>query len=76
MVYHLPYNPQSQGVVHQFHKTVKVSLYSLYSDKKDIFNLINVNELDIAIKKYNNHVHCTIKFTPNQIAMIYSRKFY
>ena len=64
-VHELTYNPYSQGVVERFQKTVNDSLYSLYCDDTDSFDLIKA--LDFVIKKYNNHVHCTTKFTRNQI---------
>ena len=60
-----PYNPHSQGVVERFHKTVKDALYSLYADNPDSFNI--KENLEIVIKKYNNHIHSTTKFSPNQI---------
>ncbi len=57
-IHGLPFNPHSQGVVERFHKTIKDSLYSLYSENKESFDIIQ--GLDIVIKKYNNH-------DPNQI---------
>ena len=60
-----PYNPHSQGVVERFHKTVKDSLYCLYADNPDYFNIKDC--LEIVIKKYNNHIHSTTKYSPNQI---------
>ena len=44
---------------------MKDSLYSLYCDDIESFDIIKA--LDIVIKKYNNHVHSTTKFPPNQI---------
>ena len=60
-----PYNPHSQGVVERFHKTVKDALYCLYADNPESFNI--KENLEIVIKKYNNHIHSTTKFSPNQI---------
>ena len=46
-------------------KTIKDSLYSFYCDDKDS---LDINKgLEIVIKKYNNNVHSTTKFTPNQV---------
>ena len=64
-IHGLPYNPHSQGVVERFHKTIKDYLYSIYSDDKDNFDLRL--SIDIVVKKYNNHIHRTTKYTPNQI---------
>lgn len=61
----MPYNPHSQGVVERFHKTVKDGLYCQYIDDPEKFD-IQLN-LDILIKKYNNHIHSSTKFTPNEI---------
>ena len=60
-----PYNPHSQGVVERFHKTIKDSLYCMYADNPDSFNIKDC--LEIVNKKYNNHIHSTTKFTPNHI---------
>jgi len=60
-----PYNPHSQGVVERFHKTIKDSLLCLYSDGPDSFDI--VENLDIVIKKYNNHIHRSTKYSPNKI---------
>ena len=60
-----PYNPHSQGVVERFHKTVKDALYCMYADNPESFNI--KEHLEIVIKKYNNHIHSTTKFSPNQI---------
>ena len=64
-VHGLPYNPHSQGVVERFHKTVKDHLYSVYCDDIESFDILKA--LDTVVKKYNNHVHSTTKYTPNQI---------
>ena len=69
-----PYNPHSQGVVERFHKTIKDALYSLFADNPETFN---INEsLDIVIKKYNNHIHTTTKFTPNEILYFKDEELY
>ena len=60
-----PYNPHSQGVVERFHKTIKDSLYCMYSDNPVLFNIKDC--LEIVNKKYNNHIHSTTKYTPNHI---------
>ena len=49
----------------RFHKTIKDALYSLYADNPETFNI--KESLDIVIKKYNNHIHTTTKFTQNEI---------
>lgn len=49
----------------RFHKTVKDALYCLYSDDPDNFN--TKESLEVIIKKYNNHVHSSTKYSPNQI---------
>ena len=64
-IHGMPYNPHSQGVVERFHKTVKDGLYCQYIDDPEKFD-IQLN-LDILIKKYNNHIHSSTKFTPNEI---------
>ena len=61
----MPYNPHSQGVVERFHKTIKDSLYCIYADNPEDFDI--KDSLDIVIKKYNNHIHSSTKYTPNQI---------
>ena len=61
----MPYNPHSQGVVERFHKTIKDSLYFIYADNPEDFDI--KDSLDIVIKKYNNHKHSSTKYTPNQI---------
>ena len=35
----MPYNPHSQGVVERFHKTVKDSLYCIYLDNPEEFDI-------------------------------------
>ena len=65
LIHGLPYNPHSQGVVERFHKTIKDYLYSMYCEDKDNFNL--KESIDIIIKKYNNHIHRSTKYTPNEI---------
>ena len=55
-----PYNPHSQGVVKRFHKTIKDSLFCLYSDISHSFDITEC--LDVVLKKkYNNHTHSTTK---------------
>ena len=61
----MPYNPHSQGVVERFHKTIKDSLYCIYADNPEDFK--TKESLDIVIKKYNNHIHSSTKYSPNQI---------
>ena len=60
----MPYNPHFQGVVERFHKTVKDSLYCIYLDNPEEFDLKEY--LDIIIKKYNNQFHSATKHPPNQ----------
>ena len=64
-IHGMPYNPHSQGVVERFHKTIKDGLYALYCDNPDNFDIKEI--LDIVIKKYNNHIHSTTKYSPNEI---------
>ena len=40
-------------------------LYSVYCDDIEYFDILKA--LDTVVKKYNNHVHSTTKYTPNQI---------
>ena len=54
-----------QGVAERFHKTVKDALYCLYSDDPNNFNI--KESLEVIIKKYNNHVHSSTKYSPNKI---------
>ena len=63
LIHGLPYNPHSQGVVERFHKTIEDYLYSMYCEDKDNFNL--KESIDIIIKKYNNHIHRSTKYTPS-----------
>ena len=60
-----PYNPHSQGVVERFHQTLKDLLYSIYADEKKEDNIKEY--LEIALKKYNNHIHYSTKYKPNDI---------
>ena len=59
-----PYNPHSQGVVERFHQTIKDLLYSIYQDEK---NMELKECLDIALKKYNNHLHSATMYKPNEV---------
>ena len=49
----------------RFKKTINNYLYSIYSEDKDNFDLRQ--SCDIVIKKYNNLIHRTTKYIPNQI---------
>ena len=60
----MPYNPHSQGEVERFHKTVKDSLYCIYLDNPEEFDI--KESLDIVIKKYNNQFYSATKYPPNQ----------
>ena len=60
-----PYNPHSQGVVERFHQTIKDLMYSIYADEKMKEDLKEY--LDIALKKYNNHIHSSTRYKPNEI---------
>ena len=61
----IPYNPHSQGVVERFNQTLKDMLFSYYFEYE---NTNNLNEsLDIVTKMYNNHVHTTTKYSPNEV---------
>ena len=64
-VHGAPYNPHSQGVVERFHQTLKDLLYGIYTENCKSFDL--KESLEIALKKYNNHIHSTIKYKPNEI---------
>ena len=52
-------------MVERFHKTIKETLYCLYSDDKEKFDIKEC--LETVLKKYNNHKHTTTKFCPNMI---------
>ena len=56
-----PYNPNSQGEVKLFHKVIKDSLYCMYADNPDSFNIKDY--LEKVNKKYNNHIHATKEYT-------------
>ena len=64
-IHGMPYNPHSQGVVERFHKTIKDGLYCLYNDDPENFDI--KQSLEFIIKKYNNHIHSSTKYTPNEI---------
>ena len=64
-IHGMPYNPHSQGVVERFHKTIKDGLYCRYNDNPENFDI--KQSLDFIIKKYNNHIHSSTKFTPNEV---------
>ena len=64
-IHGMPYNPHSQGVVERFHKTIKDGLYCLYEDDPHNFEI--KQSLELIIKKYNNHIHSSTKYTPNEI---------
>ena len=61
----MPYNPHSQGVVERFHKTIKDALYCIYADNQNDFDI--KESLEIVIKKYNNHMHSSNKYSPNKV---------
>lgn len=61
----MPYNEHSQGVVGRFHKTKKDTLYCIYRDDPQNFDI--KSNLDIVIKKYNNHIHSSTEYTLNSI---------
>ena len=64
-IHGLPYNPHSQGFVERFHQTIKDLIYSIYADNKKQEDLKEY--LDIALKKYNNHIHSATRYKPNEI---------
>ena len=57
-----------------YHKTVKEGLYCLNTDNPVSFNI--KESLDIVIKKYNNHIHYTTKYSPNQIFYSENEEFF
>ena len=61
----MAYNPHSKGVVERFHKTIKDGLYCLYNDNPGNFDI--KQNLEFIIKKYNNHIHSSTKYTLNEI---------
>ena len=60
----MPHNPHSQGVVERFHQTIKDIPYNKNAENQKLFK---IKESELAVKKYNNHVHFTTKFIPNTI---------
>jgi hypothetical protein len=64
-IHGMPYNPHSQGVVERFHKTIKDTLCCIYNDDPENFDI--KEQLEIVIKKYNNHIHSSTKYSPNSI---------
>ena len=70
----MPYNPHSQGVVERFHQTIKDMLYCKYSEEESEFNL--KESLDLVVKKYNNHVHSSTKYTPNAVFYSNSKELF
>ena len=64
-IHGMPYNPHSQGVVERFHKTIKDTLCCIHNDDPENFDI--KDQLEIVIKKYNNHIHSSTKFSPNSI---------
>ena len=58
----MPYNPYSHGVVERFHKTIKDTLCYIHNDDLENFDIRE--RLEIVIKKYNNYIHSSTKYTP------------
>ena len=58
-----PNNPHSQGVVKRLHQTLKDLLCCIYIENTENFDL--KESLEIALKKYNNHIHTSTKYKPN-----------
>ena len=57
-----------------FHKIVKDRLYCLYTDNPVSFNI--KESLKIVIKKYNNILHPTTKYYPNQFFYSENEEFF
>ena len=74
IIHGMPYNPHSQGVVERFHQTIKDMLYCKYSEEESEFNL--KESLDLVVKKYNNHVHSSTKYTPNAVFYSNSKELF
>ena len=64
IIHGISYNPHSQGVVERFHQTIKDMLYSKYA------------ELEIVVKKYNNHVNSATKTPPSIIFYSNSKELF
>ena len=61
-MHEMPYNPHSQGVEERFHQTIKDILYCRYVEDPKLFSL--KESLEIILKKYNNHIHSSTKYSP------------
>ena len=53
------YNPHSQGVVERFYQTIKDLLIRICAEENKSLNLSE--NLEIALKKYNNLIHNSTK---------------
>ena len=69
-----PYNPHSQGTVERLHNTIRNMLLTFYLENTENF------DIEFSLKKvmnsYNNSVHKTTKYTPNEIYFIIITKKY
>ena len=70
----MPYNPHSQGVVERFHQTIKDMLFCKYAEAPKKFDI--KDSLEIVVKKYNNHVHSSTKYSPNSIFYSNSKELF
>ena len=68
------YNPRSQGAIERLHRTIKNSLLCRKIDKGNKFDL--EYELNYIINNYNNTIHETTQFTPNELFYSSSEKLF
>ena len=68
------YNPRSQGAIERLHRTIKNSLLCRKIDKGNKFDL--EYELNFIINNYNNTIHETTQFTPNELFYSSSEKLF
>ena len=59
------YHPQSQGVIEYFNKEIKRLLEVKYIENSKNFS--NYTILPDVLRLYNNNIHSTMKFRPNDI---------
>ena len=74
LIHGSPYNPHSQGVVERFHQTIKDMLFCKYAEDPKKFKIKEA--LEFVVRKYNNHIHSSTKYSPNSIFYSNSKELF